>query len=130
MNTKGFSLHWIHMYYLLLLLVILIALSGRIKAAGDDSAYNLKFYSRDVAYGVEAFLWSNGIGTYVYPLKKGYELKIDNDAGYVVAKKGISEAKYSFRKKEGFVVEIYPSNDESLQNPYVIEKKMKGEKVA
>lgn len=122
MDKKGFSLHWIHMYYLLLLVVILLSLTGRIKAAADDTEYNLKFYSRDIAYGVESFLWSDLEGEYIYPLKEGYEINIDDSIGIVKVNKGISKEEYSFRIRKGYEITSEKTQKEGLRNPYLIKK--------
>ncbi len=61
-------------------------------------------------------------------MKEGYELKVDNTVGEIIAKKEISQDSYKFRKREGYQIEIYPAveSETELLNLYIISKKEKG----
>ncbi len=123
MNKKGVSLLYIYTFYLVLVIVIFVALYGKVVGSKDDTGYSLEFYAKDIAYGVEGMLWSEGDVTYVYPLKEKYDVWINNDAGYVHVKKGWSEDKYSFRVREGYSINAEPNLENfDMANPYSISK--------
>lgn len=124
MNKRGTSLLYIWAFYLFLVVVIFIALYGKVVASKDDTGYNLEFYAKDIAYGVEGMLWSDGEVSYVYPLKEKYDIQINNDVGLVFVKKGWSQEKYSFRTRPGFFVKVEPYFEvgSGLENPHLISK--------
>ncbi len=124
MNKRGFSLLYTWTFYLFLVIIIFLALYGKVAASKDDTGYNLEFYAKDIAYGVEGMLWSDGEVSYVYPLKEEYDIQINNDVGIVFVKKGYSQEKSSFRTREGYIVEVNPHLESSrdLENPYLISK--------
>ncbi|MBT4576802.1 hypothetical protein HOM13_00295 [Candidatus Woesearchaeota archaeon] len=123
MNKRG-SLLYYWLFYLFLIIVIFFALYGKVVASKDDTGYNLEFYAKDIAYGVEGMLWSDGNVSYVYPLKDRYDIKINNDAGIVFVKKGHSQEKHSFRTRSGFFVNVEPYTGDisGFENPYLISK--------
>ncbi|MDP3917534.1 MAG: hypothetical protein Q8Q42_04600 [Nanoarchaeota archaeon] len=126
MNKRG-TIQWIFMINLFLVLIIMFALLSRINAAKDDTGYNLEYYTRDIAYGTEVMLWSDANEiSYIYPMKKGYGLVIDSDAGKVFARKGSSYDDFDFRVRDGFTIEAEPIKKEGYENPYIIVKKPKG----
>jgi hypothetical protein len=123
MNKKGISLLYIYTFYLFLVIVIFVALYGKVVASKDDTGYSLEFYAKDIAYGVEGMLWSDGNVSYVYPLKEKYEVWIDNGAGYVHVRKGLSEDKHPFRVRDGYYVSAKPNLEFlNMANPYTLTK--------
>ena len=128
MDKKGFSMQWILTFYLIIIVFVFVMLYGKIAGNKDDTAYNLDFYAREIAYGVEAMLWAEGNVSYVYPLKKYYKLELNLDVGKVTIKKERSWSIYDFRTREGYIVEAVPYLEYQggiLENPYLITKKEK-----
>ncbi len=123
MNKKGTSLWYIWLVHFFLVVVIFLTLYGKVVASKDDTGYNLDFYAKDIAYGVEGMLWADGDISYVYPLKEKYDIQINNDIGLVFVKKGMAQESYPFRVRPGFLVKVEPSFlDGELENPYLISK--------
>ena len=123
MNKKGVSLLYTYTFYLFLVIVIFVALYGKVVASKDDTGYSLEFYAKDIAYGVEGMLWSDGDVSYVYPLKERYVVWIDNGAGYVHVKKGWSEDKHPFRIRKGYSVSAEPNLElRNMANHYTLTK--------
>ncbi len=121
MDKKGFSLSWIIPMYVLVNIIIFLMIFGKIEMNKDDTAYYLDFYSKDIAQGSQAFLWSDGNGDYVYNLREGYELKIDNINGEVFVKSGYSQDSYKFKTRSGFLLTVSEVGEDS----FLISKEVK-----
>ena len=119
-------MQWILTFYLIVIVFIFIMLYGKIAGNKDDTAYHLDFYARDVAYGIEAMLWTEGNVSYVYPMKKFYSLEVNSDIGKVTVRKERSWSTYNFRNRNGYSAEANPYLEYQggiLENPYLITKK-------
>lgn len=110
MFKKGFTLSWIIPTYLVVNIIIFLLIFGKIEMNKDDTAYYLDFYSKDVAQGSQAFLWADGEGEYVYNLRDGYEVAIDNN-GEAFVKSGRSQDSYRFKTRSGYALDVLKIED-------------------
>ena len=118
MDKRGTALDKLSFLYLVIIVVVLVTLLGRVSAAKDDTGYELRFYSLDIAYSIEGILWIDEDVDevyFVYALEEGYvaglkgyysaeELKGKKDK--LVVKKGLSVEEKKFRTRAGYDVEM------------------------
>lgn len=118
MYKKGFSLSPLFIFYIVVPLIILFLVTPKIEMNKDDHAYFLDFHSKDIAQGSQAFLWAEGEGEYLYNLRYGYEVAIDN-SGEVFVKSGRLQDSYKFKPRSGYELDATRIEDGS----YLISKR-------
>jgi len=107
MDKRGTALDKLSFLYLVIIVVVLVTLLGRVSAAKDDTGYELRFYSLDIAYSIEGILWIDEDVDevyFVYALEEGYVAGLESDK--IVGKKGLSVEEKKFRTRAGYDVEM------------------------
>jgi len=124
MNKKGLEeVEFLTVFYVIVALIFFGTTFYAIDSNKDDTAYNLKFYARDVAFGSEAMLSSIADEiSYVYPLKEGYEIQIDSSSGNVIVSKGKATEEFKFRTIPDERLEVEKFQDSFYINSYLIKK--------
>ncbi len=116
MNKKGYDMSLIHVIYLVIGLIILISALGKIYMNKDDTGYYLEYYSKDLSVGIEAFLQSDIEGSFVYGLREGFEVKIDNSEGKVYVKNDNAIVDDDFRTRDGFFINLKTEENNLIIN--------------
>ncbi|GEM_PF-1063264 len=125
MNKRGMELSLITLFYVFIVLLIFVTLGSRIQAAGDDTAYRLEFYARDIAYTISAFCAADGEGTYTYPLAEEYMAAIDIVTSTVHVRKDSATTSYVYTGSDTCSISLAPLLGASpFKNPYVITKRI------